>query len=86
MAELIEGFDIGRFGSAPTKFDAPTSFPLTARYLQTLPLDAVADRHCATSACRTRRPVRSGRWRAKTSPRSTIWATGGRSAVTGPSL
>jgi glutamyl-tRNA synthetase len=44
MAELIEGFDIGRFGSAPTKFDVADLFPLTARYLQTLPLDAVADR------------------------------------------
>ena len=36
MAELIEGFDIGRFGSAPTKFDVEDLMPLTARYLQTL--------------------------------------------------
>jgi len=42
MAALIEGFDIGRFGSAPTKFDAADLFPLTARYLGALPLDAVA--------------------------------------------
>ncbi|KUP90636.1 glutamate--tRNA ligase [Tritonibacter horizontis] len=41
MAELIEGFDITRFGSAPTKFDAEDLYPLTARYLQTLPLAAV---------------------------------------------
>ncbi len=34
MAELIEGFDISRFGSAPTKFDADDLFPLTARVLQ----------------------------------------------------
>ena len=42
MAELIEGFDIARFGSAPTKFDVEDLFPLTARYLHTLPLEAVA--------------------------------------------
>lgn len=42
MAALIEGFDISRFGSAPTKFDADDLLPLTARYLSTLPLDAVA--------------------------------------------
>ncbi|MDE4134106.1 glutamate--tRNA ligase [Phaeobacter sp. QD34_3] len=41
MAELIEGFDINRFGAAPTKFDVQDLFPLTARYLQSLPLDAV---------------------------------------------
>ena len=43
MAELIEGFDVTRFGSAPTKFDVQDLFPLTARYLQTLPLEKVAD-------------------------------------------
>ncbi|KIN74871.1 glutamate--tRNA ligase [Sulfitobacter guttiformis] len=43
MAEFIEGFDISRFGSAPTKFDAEDLKPLTAKYLQCLPLDAVAD-------------------------------------------
>ncbi|AZV79504.1 glutamate--tRNA ligase [Parasedimentitalea marina] len=41
MAELIEGFDINRFGSAPTKFDVQDLFPLTGRYLQSLPLDKV---------------------------------------------
>ena len=44
MADLIEGFDISRFGSAPTKFDEADLFPLTGRYLQLLPLEAVADR------------------------------------------
>ncbi len=42
MAGLIEGFDISRFGSAPTKFDVEDLFPLTARYLGGLSLDAVA--------------------------------------------
>ncbi|KZY34769.1 glutamate--tRNA ligase [Roseovarius sp. HI0049] len=35
--ELIEGFDISRFGSAPTKFDANDLFPLTARILHNRP-------------------------------------------------
>ncbi len=43
MAELIDGFDVTRFGSAPTKFDVQDLFPLTARYLQSLPLEKVAD-------------------------------------------
>jgi glutamyl-tRNA synthetase len=43
MAELIDGFDINRFGAAPTKFDEQDLYPLTAHYLQTLSLDAVAD-------------------------------------------
>jgi glutamyl-tRNA synthetase len=43
MSEFVEGFDISRFGSAPTKFDAEDLKPLTARYLQTLPLADVAD-------------------------------------------
>jgi glutamyl-tRNA synthetase len=43
MEELIEGFDIGHFSSAPTKFDVEDLFPMTARYLQTLPLEAVAE-------------------------------------------
>jgi glutamyl-tRNA synthetase len=44
MAELIEGFDLNRFGSAPTKFDVQDLFPLTGRYLATLPLEQVQDR------------------------------------------
>ncbi|SEP78372.1 glutamate--tRNA ligase [Thalassovita taeanensis] len=43
MDELIEGFDITRFGAAPTKFDEQDLFPLTAHHLQGLPLSAVAD-------------------------------------------
>jgi glutamyl-tRNA synthetase len=43
METLIEGFDISRFGSAPTKFDAEDLKPLTARYLQTLEVADVAD-------------------------------------------
>ena len=42
MSGLIDGFDIGRFGSAPTKFDVNDLFPLTARYLGGLPLADVA--------------------------------------------
>ena len=42
MEGLIEGFDISRFGSAPTKFDVEDLYPLTARYLAALPLEAVA--------------------------------------------
>jgi len=42
MDELIEGFDITKFGAAPTKFDVDDLYPLTGRYLNTLPLEAVA--------------------------------------------
>ena len=41
--ELIEGFDIGHFGAAPTKFDADDLVPLTARVVQSLEADAVSD-------------------------------------------
>jgi glutamyl-tRNA synthetase len=40
--ELIDGFDIGQFGAAPTKFDAEDLKSLTARHLGTLPFAAVA--------------------------------------------
>ena len=43
MAQLIDGFDIERFGSAPTKFDVEDLFPMTGRYLQTLALEDVAE-------------------------------------------
>ena len=43
MASLIDGFDIERFGAAPTKFDVEDLFPLTARHLQSLPLADVRD-------------------------------------------
>jgi len=42
MAELIDGFDIERFGSAPTKFDERDLFPLTARINAARPYEAVA--------------------------------------------
>ncbi len=41
MAALIEGFGLSKFGNTPTKFDVEDLFPLTRRYLQTLPLEAV---------------------------------------------
>ena len=41
MGRLIDGFDIKRFGAAPTKFDEADLYPLTAHYLQSLPLDEV---------------------------------------------
>jgi len=44
VAEIVAGFDLSKFGSAPTKFDADDLFPLTARILGTRPYDAVADR------------------------------------------
>ena len=42
MSEFINGFDISRFGSSPTKFDAEDLKPLTAHYLQTLSVADVA--------------------------------------------
>mgnify|MGYP000070715668 FL=1 len=47
LDELIEGFDIAQFGSAPTKFDVDDLYPLTARHNHALPLSAVADRIAA---------------------------------------
>ncbi len=47
MGALIDGFDITRFGSAPTKFDEQDLFPLTARYLAGLPLEEVAEKVAA---------------------------------------
>ena len=41
MAELIEGFEVSQFGTAPTKFDVEDLYPLTARYLHDQPLEAV---------------------------------------------
>jgi len=43
MDELADGFDLDHFGAAPTKFDEADLYPITARYLHTLPLEAVAD-------------------------------------------
>lgn len=41
--EVVEGFDLGTFGSAPTKFDVADLRPLTARWLAARPLAEVAD-------------------------------------------
>jgi len=43
-ADLIEGFEIGSFGAAPTKFDAEDLFPLTRAHVQGLPYAEVAAR------------------------------------------
>ena len=42
LDELAEGFDLDHFGAAPTKFDVNDLYPITARYLHTLPLEQVA--------------------------------------------
>lgn len=42
MDELVEGFDIASFGSAPTKFDAQDLFPLTAQVNHARPFADVA--------------------------------------------
>ena len=41
--EVVAGFDISKFGSAPTKFDAEDLWPLTARHLGALEHGDVAD-------------------------------------------
>ncbi len=40
--ELIAGFDIAKFGAAPTKFDVADLSPLTARYVAGLSVDDMA--------------------------------------------
>ena len=47
MQDLIDGFDIGTFGAAPTKFDPEDLLPLTRHYVQGLPFEAVKDRIAA---------------------------------------
>ncbi len=42
MDELVDGFDLSHFGTAPTKFDVDDLYPLTARVLQGTDLDDVA--------------------------------------------
>ena len=44
LDEIVAGFDLNKFGSAPTKFDEADLFPLTAKYLQSLDLSAVLGR------------------------------------------
>jgi glutamyl-tRNA synthetase len=43
MGEIIAGFDLTKFGSAPTKFDEADLAPITAKYLQGLELADVAE-------------------------------------------
>lgn len=43
LDELIAGFDVSRFGAAPTKFDAGDLTPLTARVLAARPYADMAD-------------------------------------------
>jgi len=41
--EVVAGFDLSKFGSAPTKFDADDLSPLTARWLAARPFSEVSD-------------------------------------------
>ena len=43
LEEIADGFELSQFGAAPTKFDEHDLYPLTARKLHGLPLEAVAD-------------------------------------------
>jgi glutamyl-tRNA synthetase len=43
LDEIAQGFDITKFGAAPTKFDENDLYPLTAKVLQEKPLAEVAD-------------------------------------------
>lgn len=47
VSEVVDGFDLEKFGSAPTKFDEADLDPLTARFLAAQPLSVVADRVAA---------------------------------------
>ena len=42
MEELVDGFDLSKFGAAPTKFDVEDLKPLTARAVAGLPYEAMA--------------------------------------------
>ena len=43
LDEIADGFDLGQFGAAPTKFDAQDLWPLTRADLQSRPYEAVAE-------------------------------------------
>ncbi len=45
--EIIEGFDVARFGAAPTKFDREDLGPLSMRVVHGLAAEEVADHLCA---------------------------------------
>ena len=47
LDEIAEGFEVGQFGTAPTKFDAEDLWPLTRERNQALPFEAVKDRIAA---------------------------------------
>ncbi|TVP70702.1 MAG: glutamate--tRNA ligase [Rhodobacteraceae bacterium] len=47
LDDIAEGFDLGQFGSAPTKFDTEDLWPLTRADLQSRPYTAVADQIAA---------------------------------------
>jgi glutamyl-tRNA synthetase len=47
LDEIAAGFDLGQFGSAPTRFDAADLGPLSRAHLQSLPLAAVRDQLAA---------------------------------------
>lgn len=57
--ELIGGFDLSHFGAAPTKFDVEDLGPMTARVVQSLDADAVADELSGVPA-----PLREAYWSA----------------------
>ncbi|MGI9391424.1 MAG: glutamate--tRNA ligase [Boseongicola sp.] len=42
-SELIDGFDISNFGSAPTKLDVEDLIPMTSRSVQALPVSEIAN-------------------------------------------
>ena len=43
LDEILEGFDVGRFGAAPTKFDEEDLNPLSARVIGALPYKDMAE-------------------------------------------
>ncbi len=43
VAEIVDGFNLSKFGAAPTKFDVADLVPLTQRWLAARPLAEVAD-------------------------------------------
>ncbi len=43
LDEIAEGFDLGEFGAAPTRFDTEDLWPLTRAELQARPYEAVAE-------------------------------------------
>ncbi len=58
MDEIASGFDVTRFGAAPTKFDAEDLRPLTARHLGRLPAaDVAADLDAAGVPAELAEPV-----------------------------